>query len=315
MFTLKDKYLAGLSTFVAVAKYTSFTQAASHLHMTTGAISQQMKSLEERLDIPLFNRHSRGITLTDAGMKLLQVVEQNYANIATTIEQLQQQQERRGEVHLKLTPSFAFKWLVPRLQNFYNQYPDIKIHTFAESGLVDHQNNNYDLAIDYGKIPYKAEPQLQVLAIKLLLKEQLIPVMSPDYFAKFDWQTSDPQQQKAIWQQVTLLHDSMPWQHAEKDEEWQFWFTKNNIDPLEIANIEHHDHYFNRTDMAMAAAAAGLGVALGRMALIENGLEDENLVAPFPCIAADAGYYLLQHRESTAINCFKTWLLEQTGQN
>lgn len=311
MFTLKDKHLAGLSTFAAVAKYTSFTKAASHLHMTTGAISQQMKSLEEKLNLSLFIRHSRGITLTESGLKLAQVVELNFQNIVTVIEQLQSQQERKGEVHLKLTPSFAFKWLVPRLQNFYNQYPDIKIHTFAESGLVDHQNNNYDLAIDYGKIPYQQDAQLQTLAIKLLLKEQLLPVMSPAYLAKFDWTNKNPQQQAKIWQEATLLHDSMPWKNAEINEEWSFWLTKNSMNTIDLNKIDHHDHYFNRTDMAMAAAAAGLGVALGRLALIEGNLANENLVSPFQPITADAGYYLLQHRQSTAIDCFKVWLLQQ----
>ncbi|WP_017222617.1 LysR family transcriptional regulator [Moritella dasanensis] len=310
MLKVNDNLLSGLATFAATASCHSFTQAAARLHITTGAISQQIKQLEQNLQLSLFERHSRGIRLTPAGQQLHQVVEQSITEIGNVISQLQQVNRNTGDVHLKLTPSFAYKWLVPRLQHFYQQYPDIKIHTFAEGALVDHTDTNYDLAIDYGQSPYQANDKK--INAELLLAEQLLPVMSPQYMARFDWE------QALDSQNITLLHDAMPWQHADKDAEWQFWLQQMSLTTPTKNTLSKHGHYFNRTDMAMAAAAAGLGVALARCALFNNGftaadLAKEGLASPFSPIGAQAGYYLIQHHHSPAIECFKTWLKQQAS--
>ena len=323
MIKINANLLSGLATFAAVASCHSFTQAAEKLHITTGAISQQIKQLEKNLKLPLIQRHSRGIRLTSAGYQLHQVVEQSLTDIGDVISQLQQVNRHAGEVHLKLTPSFAYKWLVPRLHDFYQQYPDIKIHTFAEGALVDHTDTNFDLAIDYGKTPYQANDKK--INAELLLAEQLLPVMSPQYMANFDWHhaqevvaSNDIKQcnHNELWQSITLLHDAMPWQHADKDAEWQFWLQQMASTTTGRQTLSKHGHYFNRTDMAMAAAAAGLGVALARCALFNSGLTaadlaKEGLVSPFSPIDAQAGYYLIQHHPSPAIACFKAWLKQQ----
>ncbi|MFT5808005.1 MAG: LysR family glycine cleavage system transcriptional activator [Moritella dasanensis] len=310
MLKVNDNLLSGLATFAATASCHSFTQAAARLHITTGAISQQIKQLEQNLQLSLFERHSRGIRLTPAGQQLHQVVEQSITEISNVISQLQQVNRNTGDVHLKLTPSFAYKWLVPRLQHFYQQYPDIKIHTFAEGALVDHTDTNYDLAIDYGQSPYQANDKK--INAALLLAEQLLPVMSPQYMAQFDWE------QALDYQNITLLHDAMPWQHADKDAEWQFWLQQMSLTTPTKNALSKHGHYFNRTDMAMVAAAAGLGVALARCALFNHGftaadLAKEGLASPFSPIDAQAGYYLIQHHHSPAIECFKTWLKQQAS--
>ena len=145
---IKNSLFSGLVTFEIAAKHGSFTQAASYLHITTGAISQQINLLESQLSIKLFERHSRGIKLTFAGQQIYQVVKNNFYEIESLITKLQQGQSQDGDIKLKLTPSFAYKWLVPRLQKFYTLYPNINIQTFAEGALVDHQDDNFDLAID-----------------------------------------------------------------------------------------------------------------------------------------------------------------------
>jgi len=317
MIKINDNLLSGLATFSAAASSHSFTQAAEKLHITTGAVSQQIKQLEQNLKLTLFQRHSRGIRLTSAGLQLHQVVEQSLTDIADVISQLQQVNRYAGEVHLKLTPSFAFKWLVPRLQDFYQQYPDIKIHTFAEGALLDHTDSNFDLAIDYGRSPYQAKDKN--ISAELLLAEQLLPVMSPQYMAKFDWaatKNSETGNNDSPWQHVTLLHDAMPWQYADKDVEWQFWLQQMSLTTTGKSALTKHGHYFNRTDMAIAAAAAGLGIALARCALLDNdlttaGLAKQSLASPFTPIDAQAGYYLIQHHHSPATECFKSWLKQQ----
>ncbi|MBT2916656.1 LysR family transcriptional regulator, partial [Vibrio anguillarum] len=101
------------------------------LHLTTGAISQQLILLEQKIGFKLFERHSRGIRLTDEGRTLARVVKQNIQDIESTIAYLNQSRNI-NEIKLKSTPSFAFKWLVPRLENFHRKHPDIQIQIFAE---------------------------------------------------------------------------------------------------------------------------------------------------------------------------------------
>lgn len=288
MPAIKSSTLSGLATFEVTAQFSSFTKAAEHLHITTGAVSQQIRQLELKLNFALFNRHSRGITLTEQGQILFDVVHQSLRDIQTMIAKLQQP-TAEGEIRLKLTPSFAYKWLVPRLQDFYQQHPEIKIRTFAEGALVDHKEAGYDLVIDYCRQPHNKGV--------LLLPEGLQPVMSPEYEKRFNW--NDP----ACWRQVTLLHDAMPWRDARPDFEWHYWFENMNLK----ADSEQ-GHYFNRTDMAMAAAEAGLGVAMARCALLKNDLTSGKLVSPFAPVSANAGYYLISHYHNNAIECFIEWL-------
>lgn len=298
---IKGSIFSGLVTFEVAARLGSFTKAANDLHITTGAVSQQINLLEKQLSITLFVRHSRGIKLTDAGQQLYQVVKPNFADIENVIDNLKSEQQPDGEIKLKLTPSFAYKWLVPRLQKFYSLYPNISIQTFADGALVDQQNNDFDLAIDYGQSPYVNK------TAELLLSEKLVPVMSPSYFKRFNWQDSSLANQQKIWQSVTLLHDAMPWRDAKKHAEWDYWFAE-----MKIKADCHQGYFFNRTDMAMAAAEAGLGIALARLALVQDDFKQGRLISPFQAIDANAGYYVIQHHSSSAIECFKLWLLSES---
>ncbi|KDM89747.1 LysR substrate-binding domain-containing protein [Photobacterium galatheae] len=296
MSAVKGSVLAALATFDIAARTQSLTRAATELHITTGAVSQQIRQLEQQLGFAVFQRHARGITLTEPGQQLHQVVHRSLKEIEAVILALQPGLQAEGEIRLKLTPSFAFKWLVPRLHDFYQQYPEINVQTFADGALVDSQNTDCDLVIDY-----RRDDDIKIDgSTSLLLAESLLPVMSPDYQARFDWQ------QPQAWKAVTLLHDAMPWRHAERDTEWRYWF-----DAMHIAADSRRGHFFNRTDMAMAAAEAGLGVAMARQALIGEDVSKGKLVSPFLPLPANAGYYLIRHRQSAAIDCFVHWLQQQ----
>ncbi len=292
--------LSQLFTFEKTAHCTSFTQAANVLNVTTGAVSQQIRGLESTLGLLLFERHSRGISITDSGVILRDAVNSGIAIIESTLIELRRDSEQNSEIHLKLTPSFAYKWLVPRLESFYKQYPHITITTYAESGLVNYQEHNYDLAIDYQQTPFN-NPNAQ-----LLLAEQLLPVMSPNYLQQLQWPEQIAHISQEHWQHANLLHDAMVWPNADKTAEWQSWFVNNQ---LSMTQCSHY--FFNRTDMSMAAAEAGVGIALARMALIIDELTSKRLVSPFTPISADAGYYLIEHKPSVATQCFKAWLLAQ----
>ncbi|MBN3493898.1 LysR substrate-binding domain-containing protein [Vibrio neptunius] len=294
---MKSVLLNGINLVCTVAKHSSLTSAARELNLTTGAVSQQIQLIEERLGFNVFERHARGIRLTEKGDKLVQSVTPHLLAIEENTYKLTHVSDSK-QIRLKLTPSLAFKWLVPRLDDFQKRHPDIQIHTFAEGALVDSDSRDYDIAIDYGPLPYKLPDA------ELLMAESLLPVMSSEYFRHFSHLKLSGSAQE--WQQVTLLHDAMPWKDSAKDHEWHFWAQQHAL------KFETHSgHFFNRTDMAMSAAEAGLGIALARMALLGDELYQKRLVAPFPAIRANAGYFIITHLDNPHTRLFKSWLKQQ----
>ncbi|MGF1753129.1 LysR substrate-binding domain-containing protein [Vibrio makurazakiensis] len=296
---LKSNMASALMTFVEVGHCGSLTKAAKSKSLTTGAISQQLLQLESNLGLQLLQRHSRGVTLTESGMLLHRVAVSSFEDIDNVLDSLKAQSQHSSEVRLKLTPSFAFKWLVPRLEGFHRLHPEIQIQTFAEGALVDHASNDYDLAIDYGELPYRDSNAT------LLLEESLLPVMSPTYLEQHDWLLERGAGNEP-WSRVTLLHDAQPWDGAARDHEWAFWAKSHGL-KFET----EQGHFFNRTDMAMSAAEAGVGIALARQALIQDELESGRLVAPFSPIKANAGYFLLSHSSSKGSHFFSDWMMKQ----
>lgn len=301
---VKSSMGSGLITFVETAKHRSLTRAAKALCVTTGAVSQQLIQLENQLGFSLFHRHSRGIQLSDDGKELLDVVERGLDDIDTVIDKILASEVGSNEIRLKLTPSFAFKWLVPRLKNFHKQYPDIQIQIFAEGALVESEIKDYDLAIDYGPLPYK-HLDSTLLKPELLMKEKLLPVMSPSYLEAHP-KLKSTSLKNSDFDSVVLLHDAMPWSKASRDLEWKSWAA--------ICGVEikvNQGHFFNRTDMAMSAAEAGVGIAMARTALIQDELRTNKLVTLFEPISAGAGYFLISNTSSPAVEQFTAWLRGQ----
>ncbi|ELA9083728.1 LysR substrate-binding domain-containing protein [Vibrio alginolyticus] len=301
---MKSNLISGLCLFSQVAEYNSFTGAARHLHLTTGAISQQIIHLEALLGFTLFERHSRGIRLTVKGTQLHQATQFHFSELSKLLDELKVEKQT-NEIRLKLTPSFAFKWLVPKLESFHHDNPDIQVQIFAEGALVNSEIKDFDVAIDYGLHPYRNANA------ELILDEHLLPVMSPKYLEDHGWlKTLFGEQKNSMpvkqWQEATLLHDAMPWEKATRDYEWLYWASAMGLDfKTDIG------HFFNRTDMAMSAAEAGVGIAMARMALIEDELTTERLVSPFKPIPANAGYYLIMNTRTNATETFRHWLLGQ----
>lgn len=204
---MRSNVISGLWLFNQVAAHASFTGAAKQLHLTTGAVSQQIIHLEESLGFTLFERHSRGIRLTEKGIQLQQATQLHFSELSKLLDDLRVE-KHINEVRLKLTPSFAFKWLVPKLESFQLENPEIQVQIFAEGALVNSDLKDYDVAIDYGLHPYRDHDA------ELILDEQLLPVMSPKYLEDHRWlktpfgdQTSSMSVNQ--WQAATLLHDAM----------------------------------------------------------------------------------------------------------
>ena len=297
---MKSSVVSGLWLFSQVAEHSSFTSAAKALHLTTGAISQQIIQLEEQLGFTLFERHSRGIRLTPKGLQLSQSTQFHFSELGKTLKDLQVEKPH-NEIRLKLTPSFAFKWLVPRLESFHLENPDLQVQIFAEGALVNSELKDYDVAIDYGSHPYRDK------SAERILDEQLLPVMSPKYLEDHGWlKTLKASPEK--WRDATLLHDAMPWDKAPRDYEWLYWASSMGFDFKTDVG-----HFFNRTDMAMSAAEAGVGIAMARMALVEDELASGRLVSPFEPVDASAGYYLIINNQSEQTARFRYWIMHETS--
>lgn len=301
---MRSNVISGLWLFFQVAEHTSFTSAARKLHLTTGAVSQQIIHLEQALGFNLFERHSRGIRLTDKGTQLQQAAQFHFSELGKLLDELKADKQN-NEIKLKLTPSFAFKWLVPKLESFHLEHPEIQVQIFAEVALVNSDLKDYDVAIDYGLHPYKHKEA------ELLLDEQLLPVMSPKYLEEHRWLkaalvNNEPLSSMEQWKDATLLHDALPWDKATRDYEWLFWASAMGLNFKTDVG-----HFFNRTDMAMSAAEAGVGIAMARMALIEDELITQRLVSPFKPVPANAGYYLIMNTKSDSTEKFRNWLLKQ----
>lgn len=284
--------LNALRAFEAAARHLSFTRAADELNVSQAAISHQVKALEERLGVLLFRRLNRNLALTEAGAAYLPDVSLAFDRLADATTRL-----RRITTNPRLTisvlPSFAAKWLMPRLKSLWAAHPDLEVRFSASERLVDFQSEDVDLAIRYGSGNW---PGLRVDAF---LTEELFPVCSP---ALRDG--DPPLHAPADLARHTLIHDEMR-------EDWRMWLLAAQVTGIDATKGPSFSH----SSMVLTAAIDGHGVALGRSALVADDLAAGRLVRPFAVsIPADFAYYLVcpvETADSPNIAAFRSWLLSQ----
>src|SRR5210317_1138761 len=141
--------LNALRTFEAVASHLSFARGAQALNVTPAAVSTQIRSLEQRLNQPLFHRHGRQISLTEAGLKLLPGIQRGLAELRQAIEVISQD-GLEGSLNLSMMPSFLQKWLMPRLPEFYSAYPDLDLMINVDNTLIDFNQTDMNAAVRLG---------------------------------------------------------------------------------------------------------------------------------------------------------------------
>lgn len=278
---LNSSTLAALRFLESAARLGSFKRAALELHVTQGAVSQQIKHLEEALGCKLFLRLPRQVTLTEEGARFatvvaeaLRLVEHQAAALRATRSNI--------EIRLRAGPSFALRWLVPRLGSFYAQHPHIKLFITATHGYVDPARREFDLAIELIK------GRLPGLHSEVLLEELLTPVCSPTYLTQHDF-LKTPRDLAGC----TLLHDGHAWPGASEDAEWRYWLEAVGASGVDSTK----GHFFSLANMSIEAALTGQGVAMGRASLIGDWLESGQLVAPFKSIKSPTRYCLVYPKE------------------
>jgi len=297
---LNSSLLTWLRYFDAAARHSSFTLAATDLHVTQGAVSQQVKHLEEWLGTPLFHRAPRKLVLSQEGLQLKLAVKESFQILESTLSQIQTK-GKESALTLSCSPSFAMRWLTPRMSHLFRQHPDLTLRVYGEFHQLDRmrmEQESIEAAIRFDPGEYSD------VRAQEFLDEWLVPVAShafvkahPDIKQPADIPTS------------LMLHDASPWQHAEECVEWNHYLSR-----FGLSIPEHHDgQRFNMSQLAVGAAAAGQGIAIGRLALVLEDLISGALVPLFPHIVASRAtyHYVFLPTKNARLSVIQTWLFRE----
>jgi LysR family transcriptional regulator, glycine cleavage system transcriptional activator len=285
--------LNSVRVFEAAARHGSFRRAAEELHITSSAVSHGIQSLESWLGAELFQRDGRGLVLTAAGQAYLPQVSQALQLLAASTERLPGRRAT-GALSLSVAPTFASRWLLPRLARFSAKHPDIRIVLNTAVQHVDLPATGVDLAVRMSVQPKSLGKWTQ------LVQESLVPVCSPE--AKARLEVRDVSKQLA---ELPLIHVTTV------TEDWPAWFSATKIKPTGVEQGFRVDSI----QLALDAAVQGLGIALGRKPLINDDLNEGRLVQAFgPEVMGSASYWLVSADsafERPEIKLFRTWLVAE----
>lgn len=278
---LSPSLLSWLRCFEAVARQQSFTLAAAELCITQSAVSQQVKKLEQRLGVGLIERSKQGLTLTVEGNQLYIASRASFVRLTEIIESFESHRSS-GFLELVSAPSFALRWLMPKLANFYSRHPRISLRVRADFHTLEYGLRSSEqgvMALIYGTKPPESVGPIEIL------DEWLTPVASPRFLA------DNPGIQTATdIRPHHMLHDDVAWRGASPYVEWDYWLKKAGI---KLQNFSGGQRY-NLSTLAMEAALADQGIALGRAALITDDLQAKRLACVFDTtVVSPASYWLV----------------------
>lgn len=283
--------LNALRVFESASRHLNFRVTADELDVTPSAVAQQIRSLEAALNIRLFERHPRQLVLTDNGRRYAQSVNRAFELLSDATASLQP-----ASLHLTIsvTPTFAAKWLIPRLPDFTHQYPEIDLRILATDRLTHFQTDDVDLAVRYGRPPFESGVNSH-----LLFSNRLIAVASPALVGR-----SASVEATVDISRLPLLHDAF--------NGWPLFLAHlpANKQSEAVKNIR-----FNQASLAIDAAVAGQGLALVNPAFVAADIAAGRLVQVFAeTLITTAGFYLLtphKRRAPEALDRVKRWLIQQ----
>ncbi len=284
--------LTAVRSFAVAGRLLSFTAAAAELNVTQGAVSRMVRALEAELGVELVRRAGRGLALTAAGAAYLGEVTAALDRIAAATRSVRGL-DAPGALAISVLPTFAMRWLVPRLPAFRRLHPDIAVEVAAGDGPVDLAGGPVDIAIRHGAPPWPGA------VAAALMSEEIGVVCAPQLLRL------DPVRQPTDLIGRPLL------QHTTRPSGWPAFFAALGLPPPDLARAPGFEHLF----MIAEAAAAGMGFALVPLFLVEAELASGRLVRALPTTLRPAqGYYVL-HRPGAdrirKVRIFKAWLMRQ----
>ncbi|TFZ18440.1 LysR family transcriptional regulator [Stutzerimonas stutzeri] len=253
--------LNALRAFEAAARLGSLSEAARELHVTHGAISRQVKQLEEQLGVGLFVKEGRGVKLTDAGARLRDAASEAFERLRSTCAELQRQTAEAPFV-LGCPGSLLARWFIPRLDRLNRDLPELRLQLSASEGELDPRKPGLDATLWYAEPPWPADMQVFELAA-----ERIGPVLSPYHPRCADLRGAPP---SAVLDE-TLLHT------ASRPQAWPNWARQQGLDPARLRLGQSFEHLY----FLLEAALAGLGVAIAPQQLVADDLRQGRLLAPW----------------------------------
>ena len=286
-----------LRAFEAVARHLNFRAASEEMALTQSAVSRQIQALEEEVGVSLFLRHTRAVELTGAGAQLLTAVSQSLPRIDNAVRAIRQSAGRRS-VALTTFASFASMWLIPRLEQFQRDNPEIDIRIDASDVALDLEVADVDLALRYGPMANMSPHAIR------LFGEQLTPVASP-------WllKSGAPLKTPADLAQFALIEAGDAHQTHLEWLTWRRWFDEHGLPKLQPKRWL----YFNYAYQMVQAALTGQGLVLARLPMVAESLANGDLVEPLPHRRMDSpmAYWLIvgpRSAQRPEIKAFCDWL-------
>jgi LysR family glycine cleavage system transcriptional activator len=293
--------LNALRAFEAAARHLSLTRAAQELHVTAGALSHQIRGLEDLLGQKLFERGVRSIALTPAGKLLYPGLQTGFARIQEAVAGLGAAGDQRVLV-ISTPPGFTAKWLAPRLYRFAAAHPDIDVRVSSSFGYANFTTDGIDVALR--NLPLDAAPD-PALVVEKLVEVSLVPVCSPRLSA-----AHGPISGATALARVPLIHDDTLAGRREVPT-WADWFRAAGVQGVDVSRGLR----FNSTDHALDAAGEGAGVLLAHDLLAYDELRTGRLVIPVArAVSTGRGYYFVcpkSRSERPQVRAFRTWIKQE----
>jgi DNA-binding transcriptional LysR family regulator len=283
-----------LEAFEASARHCSFTQAAQELHLTQSAVSRQVQALEDSLGIPLFTRYGRKITLTEIGAGYAREIAAALMQIRSASSQVIAFKTGVGSLQLAILPTFASKWLLPRLSDFYAHHPGVLVHIHSRIGAFNLLQSGIDAFITAGDQSWPG------MVVHQLLEDERVVIASPNLLNKL------PLKRPEDLYQHTLLGVST------RPHSWMDWFRTQNLSPRQM----QMGTLFEFTAHLIQAVVAGMGVGVVTRVLIEDELKSGTLVIPFEQSFVGRHSYCLvypmEKERYPPLVAFRQWVLNET---
>ena len=291
--------LTALRAFEAAARLSSFTRAARELHVTPAAISHQIRGLEKYLGVTLFHRTTRRMELTGQGRVAAEQFREAFARLARGVRKLRAE-PAAGSVTVCVTSAFATRWLVPRLGRIMRRCPRLDLKIRATTRPVDFDSDDVDVAVSIGRGAVAGATAIP------LFGERIAPLASPALIRQLSLRRAGD------LGRASLLHDASM-RRAGRATGWPEWLGTARVRNVDVVGGMH----FDDGHLVLQAAAAGCGVALGRLAYALDDLEARRLRIPFgPVLEPDLEYRLLvseDRADEPAIAAFRAWLVQEAG--
>ena len=288
--------LNSLRAFASAAERLSLAAAAEDLHVTPSAVSLQIRQLEDHLGIPVFIRTGRGLQLTNEGKAILPGILEGFDQLRMALSLIDPKGEE-NVLTLSVAPSFAAKWLSPRLDAFAQAFPQIDIRILATDQLVDFAVDNVDIAIRYGSGVYPG------VTSEHLLAERVFPVCAPQLLNAIEHPLD-------LLRSHTLLHDDSPDQDKTCPD-WRMWLRAARISGVDWRRGPR----FNQSSLVLEAALNGRGIALAKATLAEADIAAGRLVKLAEIDQPiEFAYYLVypaERRQWTKCAAFREWILAE----